>query len=415
MPRRRLLQVTPVMPAPTGGGLAMRAASTLKALSGHFDVDLLVVPVAGAATTPSDFALQHATTVQCLDLEGYLDPHFALIARLKDSVHREQTLRAYPKPHLSRYCTSDGARHLYQWRDRRAVAAVHVMRLYLAPLADLFLRLPDRERPLCVLDLDDDEILTRRRLADLHCRRGDRESAEREESELQKYAAFAARYLPAFDRVTVCSTADADRLARQHTRARFAVVPNGYDVEQVNQRTPSASGPLRLLFVGTLDYFPNADAARFLCTDVGEALHRLWDHEMEIDIVGSGGDGLAGDLDDSGARIHGYVPSVTPFYAAADVAIIPIRAGGGTRIKILEAFAHRVPVVSTTIGTEGLDAIDGEHLLIGDDAESLARACLRVKSSPALAHSLAEQAAALCSASHGAAAIEKAIRDVYRL
>lgn len=415
MPRRRLLQVTPVMPAPTGGGLAMRAASTLKALSRHFDVDLLVVPVAGAATIPSDFALRHAATVQCLDLEGHLDPHFALIARLKDPAHREQALRAYPKPHLSRYCTGDGARYLYQWRDRRAVAAIHVMRLYLAPFADLFLRLPDGERPLCVLDLDDDEPLTRRRLADLHLRRGDRESAEREQSELRKYAAFAARYLPAFDRVTVCSTTDADRLARQHTRARFAVVPNGYDMEKVNRPTPSASGPLRLLFVGTLDYFPNSDAARFLCTDVGEALHRLSDREMEIDIVGSGGDGLAGDLDDSGARVHGYVPSVTPFYAAADVAIIPIRAGGGTRIKILEAFAHRVPVVSTTIGAEGLDAIDGQHLLVGDDAESLARACLRVKSSPALAHSLAEQAAALCSASHGAAAIEKAIGDVYRL
>lgn len=414
MPRRRLLQVTPVMPAPTGGGLAMRAASTLKALSRHFDVDLLVVPVAGAATLPSDFVLRHATTVQCLDLEGHLDPHFALIARLKDPAHREQALRAYPKPHLSRYCTGDGARYLYQWRDRRAVAAIHVMRLYLAPFADLFLRLPDSERPLCVLDLDDDEPLTRRRLADLHRRRGDRESAEREESELRKYAAFAARYLPAFDRVTVCSTTDADRLARQHTRARFAVVPNGYDMEKVNRPTPSASGPLRLLFVGTLDYFPNSDAARFLCSDVCEALRRLTDRDVELDIVGSGGDGLARSLQGSGARIHGYVPSVTPFYAAADVAIVPIRAGGGTRIKILEAFAHRVPVVSTTIGAEGLDTIDGEHLLMGDDAESLARACLRVKSSPALAHSLAERAAALCSASHGATAIEKAVGDVYR-
>jgi len=415
MPRRRLLQVTPVMPAPTGGGLPMRAASTLQVLSRHFDVDLLVVPVAGATTMPSDFVLQHATTVQCLDLEGHLDPHFALIARLKDSAHRDQALRAYPKPHLSRYCTGDGARYLYQCRDRRAVAAVHVMRLYLAPFADLFLRLPDGERPLCVLDLDDDETLTRRRLADLHLMRGDRESAEREECELQKYAPLATRYLPAFDRVTVCSTADADRLSRQHPRARFAVVPNGYDMEKVDRPTPSASGPLRLLFVGTLDYFPNSDAARFLCSEVCGALRRLSDRDVEIDIVGSGDDGVAGSLHESGARIHGYVPSVNPFYAAADVAIVPIRAGGGTRIKILEAFAHRVPVVSTTMGAEGIDAIDGEHLLIGDDAEALARACLRVKSSPALARSLAERAAILCAVAHDASAIETAIREVYRL
>lgn len=414
MPRRRLLLVTPVMPAPTGGGLAMRAASTLKALSRHFAVELLVVPVAGVATTPSDFVLRHATRVQCLNLENHLDPHFALIARLKDPAHREHALRAYPKPHLSRFCTGEGARYLYEWSDRQAVAAVHVMRLYLAPFADLFLRLPESERPACVLDLDDDEILTRRRLADLHRAQSDCESAEREESELQKYAAFATRYLPAFDRVTVCSTADADRLALQHPHTRFAVVPNGYDMPDVNRRTPLASGPLRLLFVGTLDYFPNSDAVRFLCSDVCGALRRLSDREIEIDIVGSGGIGLARSLQDSGARIHGYMPSVAPFHAAADVAIVPIRAGGGTRIKILEAFAHRVPVVSTTIGAEGIDAIDGEHLLIGDDAESLARACLRVKSSPALAHSLAERAATLCSAAHGAAAIEKAIGDIYR-
>lgn len=413
MPRRRLLQVTPVMPAPTGGGLAMRAASTLRALSRYFDVELLVVPVAGATTTPSDFVLRHATRVQCLALESHLDPHFALIDHLKDPAHREQAQRAYPKPYLSRYCTSESARALYEWSGRQAVAAVHVMRLYLAPFADPFLRLRESERPICVLDLDDDELLTRRRLADLHRARGDRESAEREGSERQKYAAFAARYLPVFDRVTLCSTADADRLALQHAAARFAVVPNGCDMADVTPRMPSASGPLRLLFVGTLDYFPNSDAVRFLCSDVCKALRRLSDRDIEIDIVGGGGSGLACSLRDSGARIHGCVPSVTPFYAAADVAIVPIRAGGGTRIKILEAFAHRVPVVATTMGAEGIDVIDGEHLLVGDDAEALARACLRVKSSPALAQSLTERAAALCSASHGAAAIEKAIGEVY--
>lgn len=413
MLRRRLLQVTPVMPAPIGGGLAMRAASTLRALSRHFDVELLVVPVAGPVTTPSDFVLRHATRVQCLNLESYLDPHFALIDRLKDPVHREQARRAYPKPLLSRYCTGESARYVYDWSDALAVAAVHVMRLYLAPFADPFLRLRRSERPICVLDLDDDEILTRRRLAGLHRAQGDHESAEWEESERQKYAALANRYLPEFDHVTLCCRADADRLALEHAAARFAVVPNGYDMPDSTPRMPSSSGPLRLLFVGTLDYFPNDDAVRFLCSDVCEALHRLSDLDIEIDIVGSGGSGLARRLRDSGVQIHGYAPSVAPFYAAADVAIVPIRAGGGTRIKILEAFAHRVPVVSTTMGAEGIDAIDGEHLLIGDDAESLARACLRLKSSPALARSLTQRAAALCSTSHGAAAIEKAIGDVY--
>ena len=414
MQQRRLLYVTPVMPLPSGGGLAMRAASTLTALSRHFDVELLVVPVAGTDAEPSDFVLQHATRVHSLDLENHLDPHFALISRLKDPVQRENAQRVYPKPYLSRYCTGEGARHLYDWSSRQELSAVHVMRLYLAPFAERVLRLGGSERPTCVLDLDDDEVRTRRRMADLHRACGNREDAEREEVELEKYAVFAARYLPAFDCVTLCSAADIDRLGRHYADARFAVVPNGYEMPKVARRhTPSISGPLRLLFVGTLDYFPNNDAVRFLCSDVRKALRNLSDREVEIDIVGGGGLALARSLRNSGTRIHGYVPSLTPLYAAADVAIVPIRAGGGTRIKILEAFAHRVPVVSTTMGAEGIDAIDGEHLLIGDSAEALARACLRVKSAPEVASALAERAAALCSTLYGAEAIATAVGNIY--
>ena len=412
---RRLLHVTPVMPLPTGGGLAMRAASTLKALSCHFDVELLVVPVTGPNTEPSDFVLQHATRVHRLDLENHLDPHFSLISRLKDPVQREHAQRAYPKPYLSRYCTGESARHLYDWSSRQDLAAVHVMRLYLAPFAEPFPWLRGSGRPTCVLDLDDDEVRTRRRMADLHRACGNREEAEREEVELEKYAAFAARYLSAFDCVTLCSAADVDQLSRHHTDVRFAVLPNGYDMPSAARRyTPSTSGPLRVLFVGTLDYFPNSDAAHFLCSDILRALRDLSDREVELDIVGSGDIALAPSLHDTGARVHGYVPSLAPFYADADVAIVPIRAGGGTRIKILEAFAHRVPVVSTTMGAEGLDVVDGEHLLIGDSAQALARACLRIKSEPALARSLMERAAALCSRSHDATAIAAAIGNIYR-
>ena len=66
----------------------------------------------------------------------------------------------------------------------------------------------------------------------------------------------------------------------------------------------------------------------------------------------------------------------------ADMAVIPIRFGSGTRIKIIEAFAHRVPVVSTTIGAEGLDALDGVHLLLADEPEAFADACHRLATEP---------------------------------
>lgn len=412
---QRLLYVTPVMPRPTGNGLAMRAAMALAALSRSFSVELFVVPVAGAAEAPSEFVLRRTARVHRLDLEHYLDPHFALISRVKDPLLRRAAERHYPKPNLSRFCTSESAQRLYEWSSWPSLAAVHVMRLYLAPFVEPFLRLKGGDRPACVLDLDDDEVRTRRRLAELHRSHGNREAAEQEEEEGARYAAAAGQYLRAFDCVTVCSATDADRLERDYADARFSIVPNGYElIEPARPRAPSSDGPLRLLFVGALDYFPNADAVRYLCTEVHAALRSLSDREVEIDIVGSGGAEMAlGTRFSSGVVFHGHVPSVAPFYAATDVAIAPIRAGGGTRIKILEAFAHRVPVVSTSMGMEGLNVLDGEHLLVANGAEALARACLAVKAAPSLADAVTRTASALWSRSCGVEEISTAMRRVY--
>ena len=71
-------------------------------------------------------------------------------------------------------------------------------------------------------------------------------------------------------------------------------------------------------------------------------------------------------------RVHGYVPDLDPFLASASVSIVPLRVGGGTRLKILNALAHGIPTVSTTIGAEGLDLEDGRDLLLADDPETFA-------------------------------------------
>ena len=91
----------------------------------------------------------------------------------------------------------------------------------------------------------------------------------------------------------------------------------------------------------------------------------------------------------------GEVADVTAELMAADIVVVPIRFGGGTRIKILEAFAHRIPVVSTTVGCEGLDVVDGEHLLVADDPATFASACIRLHENADLRASLVAAAAEL--------------------
>src|SRR4029079_1444016 len=88
----------------------------------------------------------------------------------------------------------------------------------------------------------------------------------------------------------------------------------------------------------------------------------------------------------------GYVADLASLYRDAQVVVVPIQAGGGTRIKEIEALARRRPVVSTPLGVEGLDVVDGVHVLLGDDADAIARQCWRVVSEPGLGSRLVERA-----------------------
>jgi glycosyltransferase involved in cell wall biosynthesis len=88
-------------------------------------------------------------------------------------------------------------------------------------------------------------------------------------------------------------------------------------------------------------------------------------------------------------RVTGYVPDVTPYFAHAGVVVVPVRAGAGMRVRILEAFARAVPVVTTTVGLEGIEAEPGRDVLVADTAEALAAAVVRVLRDPALAAELA--------------------------
>ena len=228
---------------------------------------------------------------------------------------------------------------------------------------------------MCVLDLDDDEVQTRERLARLAAEsQATPKIAAFEAAEAKKYAVAAKRYLPAFDRVTVCAAHDATRLGAPVSRSHFHgsaqrfCVPADFPV-----RRPRREGTLRLLLVGTFGCYANRDAAFFLARDVLPALCRLTGGQTPNQFSRQRrSDGELGELAlNPIIKVHDYVDDLRPLYSRADVAVVPIRAGGGTRIKILEAFAHGVPVVSTRIGAEGISVADGEHLLLADDADGV--------------------------------------------
>jgi glycosyltransferase involved in cell wall biosynthesis len=181
-----------------------------------------------------------------------------------------------------------------------------------------------------------------------------------------------------FHRVIAVSETDRNLLRSASPQLRVDVVPNGVDtVEMALLPPPAADRRKALIFVGALHYRPCIDAAQWLIHTILPLLRR---HEPEIEvwIVGKEAAPEVQALAGPGVFVASSVPDVKPYYAAASVAVVPLRAGGGSRLKILEAMALGRPVVSTTLGAEGLDVRDGRHLLIADQPEPFAAAILRL-------------------------------------
>lgn len=164
----------------------------------------------------------------------------------------------------------------------------------------------------------------------------------------------------------VCSAREREQLLQQAPTARITVVENGVDTAYFAGGGSVPGAVRRIVFVGAMDYFPNSDAATFFAANIWPQVRaRLG--AVELTIVGSnpGPAVLAlGQL--PGITVTGMVPDVRPWYHGAFAAIVPLRTGAGTRLKILEAMAAGVPVISTPLGAEGLEVRHGGNILLAE-------------------------------------------------
>jgi glycosyltransferase involved in cell wall biosynthesis len=170
--------------------------------------------------------------------------------------------------------------------------------------------------------------------------------------------------------------------------------------------------PFRFLFIGTLGYYPNEDAALLLCREIAPAIRSLSPVEVRFEIAGGGTSSrLREAAAAEGVHLLGAVPDVRAAYDSAGALVVPLRAGGGTRIKILEAFSFGRPVVSTSIGAEGLAVAHERELLIADTPDAIASACVRLAGDSELRVQLAARGRALVNNAYSPAAVERVLGD----
>ncbi len=356
--RPSALFVSPEPPFPIIGGGALRSASIFEYLQGRYRTDVITFRQPGAPDPRDRFPVGEARDIHVIDL-----PHHskAPVARLGRNLNR--ALQGRP-PLIDRFSG-------FEKEIAEAVSGQHydvgVIEHFWCATYEAQLRSCCRR---IILDLHNIESAWHAALA---------ATESRATGLLYRRFADACRnlereLLPRFDQVLVTSGKDAARVGELCPDVTCCVYPNA--LPEIPR--PSKAEREVIVFSGNLEYQPNISGIRYFRNEIWPTVRQSCP-ELIWEIIGKHPGAVTHCIDgDYRIRLVGEVEDAVPRIASAKVAIVPLLAGSGTRMKILEAWAAATAVVSTSIGAEGLEAVNGEHLIIADKAPDFASSVVRL-------------------------------------
>jgi sugar transferase (PEP-CTERM/EpsH1 system associated) len=229
---------------------------------------------------------------------------------------------------------------------------------------------------------------------------------------------FEQRTVARFDRVLAVSDVDREtfqRLYGERLGSPVSVIPTGVDTEYFVPQPVDRQARKGIVFTGSMDWLPNADGVEYFCREILPII-RQSEPEVTFTVVGRSPTPSVRRLaHDCGVEVTGRVEDVRPYLADAAVYVVPLRIGGGTRLKIFEAMAAGRAVVSTSIGAEGLPTQNGKHLLLADEPSSFACAVIRLLRDTRMRETIERNARALVAErydwSAAALCLERAIEE----
>ncbi len=230
-------------------------------------------------------------------------------------------------------------------------------------------------------------------------------------SDRKRVSSYVAREWTSFSKIIAMSDVDRQKLLAVQPDLDVAVVPNGVDTAYFAPVGERRADSVKLMFLGGSQHSPNVDAVRYFCDEIYGTVRRVAP-EVYLEVVGAFDDRLIHD-DTGSVKYTGYVDDVRPFLLDSAMLIVPLRVGGGTRLKILEAMAMGVPVVSTSVGCEGIDAEPQRDIVVADEPDEFARAILNVLNTPALRESLAKNGRDVVERKYGWRQIARRLSEVY--
>jgi glycosyltransferase involved in cell wall biosynthesis len=356
--RPRAVVLAPEAPYPLAGGGALRTASLLHGMARRYAVDVIVFRQQGHPNPAESLPPGLARVVATIDL-----PHHsrAPVARAARNLAR---LGRHVPPLIDRFAGFE--------REVAAAVAGEQYEIGIIEHSWCAAYLPVLA-PVCrrtALDLHNIESVLHARCA--ACERGGVALAHRVFGRASRD--FERRWFPRFDCLLAASETDAAIARSLAPSACVSVYPNALPW----QPEPPRSGEHAIVFSGNMEYHPNISAVRFFRAEVWPRLRERWP-ALEWRLVGKNPAAVARfTADDPRIRTIGPVDDAVAELARAQVAVAPLTAGSGTRVKILEAWAAGVPVVATSIGAEGLPSAESNGLVVADGGEAFAQAVSRL-------------------------------------
>ena len=351
---RRVLMLTHTAPLPLVSGERVRNFHLLRELARRdWSVSLFALNHGPAPSAADEDVLRELC--ERVELEPFDASSLARYRRLAGAV---STRTAFQR---RLFFSRAAAERLAGWLRKERFGAFVAESLYMYPY------LPADARGVTVLDTLNAEV---RRVQAMAAVLGRRPRGLVARLQLEPVRRFEAEAAQGVARVVAVSDEEG-RYFEGLAPGKVDVVPNGVDCEGILARSSLPAEP-RLLFVGSMDYSANVDAVEHLIDDV---LPRLARSDAVVELVGSNPRPAvrrAAERSSVSVEVHGQVPSTEPYFERARLLVVPLRFGGGTRLKILEALARGVPVVSTTLGCEGLGLTHERDVVVADSPEELA-------------------------------------------
>lgn len=371
----KILILTPQLPHPPRQGTALRNYYFIEALADRHAVSLLTFLEPGQPAHPDAWG----------PLPALCQEIVAVPVPLRSSVQRLRDLLLTGRPDMALRLRSDAfADQLIRWLQAESFDVVQLEGIELATYLPLLERAAPR--PLIVFDDHNAEYVLQQRAFETDLRLPARwHAAAYSFLQWRRLRRFEAATCCRADRVIAVSGADSAALQRLVPGLEVEVVPNCIDTAAYQRPQPLPQGSaFTILFTGKMDFRPNVDAALWFGRDIWPLI-RDECPEVTWGIVGKTPHPRLNVLrDDPSITIVGEVPEIPPYLAAAQLYVIPLRMGGGTRFKLLEAMAAGTPVVSTTVGAEGVPVRPGHELLLADTPAEFAAAVVRLLRDPAL-------------------------------